>query len=137
MARKVSFPFQMRWQPSTDDVGDTVTLSVDAEDKAGNITTSTRTITVGAASAMEEAPLPTGVTTVSGKPVVGETLTCLPSGFSGNGVELAYAWLRDGRRSAVRPGRRTCRSPPTSAATWPAASRRPTARATPTRRRTR
>jgi hypothetical protein len=96
VARKVSFPFQMRWQPTRDDIGDTVTLSVDVEDKAGNITTSTRTITVGAASAMEEAPLPTGVTALSGKPVVGETLTCLPSGFSGNGVDLAYAWLRDG-----------------------------------------
>ena len=58
MARKVSFPFQMRWQPTADDVGDTVTLSVAAEDKAGNVTTSTRTITVGAASAMEESPLP-------------------------------------------------------------------------------
>ena len=58
------------------------------EDKAGNVTTSTRTITVGAASAMEESPLPTGVTTISGKPVVGETLTCVPSGFSGNGVDI-------------------------------------------------
>ena len=27
--RKVSFPFQMRWQPTADDIGDTVTLSVD------------------------------------------------------------------------------------------------------------
>ena len=42
------------------------------------------------------APLPTGVTTLAGKPSVGETLTCIPSGFSGNGVELAYEWLRDG-----------------------------------------
>ena len=96
VAKKVSFPFQMRWQPATDDIGDTVTLSVDAEDKAGNVSTSTRTITVGAASAMEEAPLPTGVTTLTGKPVVGEELTCLPSGFSGNGVDLTYEWLRDG-----------------------------------------
>ena len=45
---------------------------------------------------MDESPLPTGVTTLTGKPVVGETLTCIPSGFSGNGVELAYEWLRDG-----------------------------------------
>src|SRR4051794_30161308 len=96
VARKVSFPFQMRWQPSASDIGETETLSVAVEDKAGNVTTSTRTITVGAPSAMEEAPLPTGVTTLSGKPVVGETLTCLPSGFSGNGVSLSYQWLRDG-----------------------------------------
>ena len=104
VARKVSFPFQMRWQPATSDVGQTKTLAVDVEDKAGNITTSTRTITVGTASAMEEAPLPTGVTTLSGKPVVGETLTCLPSGFSGNGVELTYAWLRDGAAIAGATG---------------------------------
>ena len=138
VAKKVSFPFQMRWQPTADDIGDTVTLSVDAEDKAGNVTTSTRTITVGAASALEESPLPTGVTTVSGKPVVGETLTCVPSGFSGNGVDdhvrLAARRHRDRRR---RPRPRTCRSPPTSAATWRAARRRPTAPATRTPRRTR
>ena len=40
--------------------------------------------------------MPTGVTTISGSPVVGETLTCVPSGFSGNGVLLRYQWLRDG-----------------------------------------
>jgi hypothetical protein len=94
--RKVSFPFQMRWQPSAADVGQTRTLAVAVEDKAGNVTTSTRTITVGTAAAMEESPLPTGVTTIAGKPVLGETLTCIPSGFSGNGVQLTYEWLRDG-----------------------------------------
>ena len=65
MQRKVSFPFQMRWHPSAADVGRTVTLVVDAEDKAGNVTTSTRTITVGSAQSIEEAPLPTGVTTIA------------------------------------------------------------------------
>ena len=94
--RKVSFPFQMRWYPAAGDIGQTKTLAVEAEDKAGNVVASTRTITVGAADAMEESPLPTGVTTLAGKPSVGETLTCIPSGFSGNGVELAYEWLRDG-----------------------------------------
>ena len=94
--RKVSFPFQMRWYPSAADVGRTVTLVVDAEDKAGNVTTSTRTITVGSAQSIEEAPLPTGVTTIAGRPVVGRTLTCIPSGFSGNGVRLSYQWLRNG-----------------------------------------
>ncbi|MET0768431.1 MAG: M14 family zinc carboxypeptidase, partial [Solirubrobacteraceae bacterium] len=94
--RKVSFPFQMRWYPEAGDVGSTKTLVVEAEDKAGNLVSSTRSITVGNASALEESPLPTGVTTLMGKPQVGETLTCVPSGFSGNGVELGYEWLRDG-----------------------------------------
>ena len=94
--RKVSFPFQMRWQPTAVDVGETETLRVEAEDMAGNVTMSSRTITVGPATALEEAPAPTGVTTISGNPVVGETLTCVPSGFSGNGVFLRYQWLRDG-----------------------------------------
>jgi hypothetical protein len=94
--RKVSFPFQMRWYPSAADVGRTATLVVEAEDKAGNVTTSTRTITVGSAQSVEEAPLPTGATTIAGRPVVGRTLTCIPSGFSGNGVRLSYQWLRNG-----------------------------------------
>jgi hypothetical protein len=94
--RKVSFPFQMRWYPSAADVGRTVTLVVEAEDKAGNVTTSTRTITVGTPQSVEEAPVPTGVTTIAGRPVVGRTLTCIPSGFTGNGVQLSYQWLRSG-----------------------------------------
>jgi Collagen triple helix repeat (20 copies)/Bacterial Ig domain len=94
--RKVSFPFQFRWYPTADDIGDTVTLTVEAEDQAGNVTTATRSILVGDADALEEAPLPTGVTTIAGTPSVGEEVTCIPSGFSGNGVDLTYEWLRDG-----------------------------------------
>ena len=93
--RKVSFPFQMRWYPTADDIGDTVTLSVEAEDKAGNVTTSTRSITVGPANGVAEAPLFTGVTTVTGEPVVGQALTCVPSGREGGG-DLSYEWLRNG-----------------------------------------
>ena len=96
MQRKVSFPFQFRWYPTADDIGDTVTLTVEAEDQAGNVTTSTRSILVGDADALEESPLPTGVTTIAGAPSVGQVLTCIPSGFSGNGVDLTYAWLRGG-----------------------------------------
>jgi hypothetical protein len=94
--RKVSFPFQMRWYATADDIGDTVTLTVEAEDQAGNVTTSTRSILVGEPGALEESPLPTGVTTIAGTPSVGEELTCIPSGFSGNGVDLSYEWLRSG-----------------------------------------
>jgi hypothetical protein len=100
--RKVSFPFQMRWYPSAADVGRTVTLVVEAEDKAGNVTTSTRTITVGTAQSVEEAPVPTGVTTIVGTPVVGRTLTCIPSGFT-NGV-VSSQWLRNGAAIAGATG---------------------------------
>jgi murein tripeptide amidase MpaA len=93
--RKVSFPFQMRWYPSASDVGQQRTLSVEVEDKAGNVTTSTRTVTVATAEGIGEAPLPTGVTTITGSPVVGSQLTCVPSGFTGAG-ELSYAWRRNG-----------------------------------------
>lgn len=96
VATKVSFPFQLHWQPSASDAGKTKTLAVVAEDRAGNTTTATRTITIGTSSALQEAPLPTGVTTIAGTPLVGDTLTCVPSGFSGTGVTLTYAWLRDG-----------------------------------------
>ena len=108
--RKVSFPFQMRWYPSAADVGRTVTLVVEAEDKAGNVTTSTRTITVGTAQSVEEAPVPTGVTTIAGTPVVGRTLTCIPSGFTKGVAELPVAAQRcgdrRGHRQHLRPGYR-------------------------------
>ena len=97
VARKVSFPFQLRWQPKASDIGANTPLSVTVEDKAGNVTTSTRNITVVAGDGIGEAPLPTGVTTFLGTPVVGSTLTCIPSGFSGGSVTLSYAWLRNGR----------------------------------------
>ncbi|HWT91757.1 MAG TPA: M14 family zinc carboxypeptidase, partial [Solirubrobacteraceae bacterium] len=97
VARKVSFPFQLRWQPAPGDIGQTKTLAVAAEDAAGNVANTTRTITIGASSAREEAPVPTGVTSIAGTPAVGQTLTCVPTGFTGNGVALTYVWLRDGQ----------------------------------------
>ena len=93
---RCSFPFQFRWQPSAGYVGQTVTLSWSAEDKAGNVTRSFRVIRVVSGSGIANAPLPTGVTTIAGTPAVGETLTCIPSGFTGDNVTLSYQWLRDG-----------------------------------------
>jgi hypothetical protein len=46
---KVSWPFQMRWQPTVADVGSVRTLTVEAEDAAGNVTTTTRDVRVAAA----------------------------------------------------------------------------------------
>ena len=40
--KKVSFPFQLRWQPSAADIGLNTTLTATVEDKAGNVATSTR-----------------------------------------------------------------------------------------------
>ena len=116
--RKVSFPFQMRWQPKAADIGANTVLTVAVEDKAGNVTTSTRNITVVAGTGIEESPLATGVTTFTGTPVVGSTLTCVPSGFTGSGITLSYRWLRDGARDRRRHvAGRTFRSRPTSAPT--------------------
>ena len=44
--RRSSFPFQFRWQPTADWAGQTLSLVVEVEDKAGNVTRSFRTITV-------------------------------------------------------------------------------------------
>ena len=56
--RKVSFPFQFRWQPTEAWVGQTLTLVMDVEDKAGNVTRSFRTIKVVASGGTPEAPTP-------------------------------------------------------------------------------
>ena len=93
---KVSFPFQLRWQPTAADVGASRTLTVVVEDAAGNTTTASRSVSVTSAAGIAESPVPTGVTAILGTPVVGETLTCLPSGFDGDGITRSYSWLRDG-----------------------------------------
>jgi Zinc carboxypeptidase/Bacterial Ig domain len=54
--RKVSYPFQFRWQPTEDWLGQTLTLVMEVEDKAGNVARSFRTIKVGPSSPAPEAP---------------------------------------------------------------------------------
>ena len=58
--RKVSFPFQFRWQPTEAWIGQTLTLVMDVEDEAGNVTRSFRTIKVVAASGGSGPPEPGG-----------------------------------------------------------------------------
>ena len=138
--RKVSFPFQLRWYPAAGDIGQTKTLSVDGRGQGRQRHHARRAPSRSARpTAIEESPLPTGVTTFTGTPVVGETLTCVPSGFSGTACTLTYEWLRDGaRRSPARRARATSRRTPTSAREVSLPCHRDQQRAaTPTPRRTR
>ena len=96
VATKVSFPFQFRWQPTMADVGTTRTLTVEAEDAAGNVQTSTRDVKVVAPAATVESPLPVANPTMTGTPVVGETLTCNNGGFLNAPDSYTFEWLSNG-----------------------------------------
>ena len=93
-----TFPFQFRYHPDPADVGTTVTLTAEAEDRAGNVATATRTISVVAGEAIVEAPLPveTDPPTIVGEPAAGRTLTCLAGGFLNEPETFEYEWLRNG-----------------------------------------
>ena len=56
VARKVSFPFQLRYWPRRADVGNAVVLKTVAEDSAGNLAEATRTVDVVASEAVVEVP---------------------------------------------------------------------------------
>jgi hypothetical protein len=97
--RKVSFPFQMRYQPTAADVGDTVTLRVEAEDAAGNVATAERGVSVvgpAAADVPALAPLPSRAPEIQGEPAAGRTLACVGARFENEPFTLAYEWLRNG-----------------------------------------
>ena len=96
VAKKVSFPFQLRWQPSASDIGLNTKLTATVEDKAGNVRTSDQYVTVVAGDGIGDTPKATGTTRIEGTPAVGSQLTCFPSGFTGGGITLSYAWQRDG-----------------------------------------
>ena len=57
---KRSFPFQFRFWPTAAQVGSTLTLRAEAEDKAGNVRTITRDVRVVSAQALVQSPLPVG-----------------------------------------------------------------------------
>jgi hypothetical protein len=44
---KVSFPFQLRWTPAPAQIGQSVTLTAEVEDRAGNVTVTERAVRVG------------------------------------------------------------------------------------------
>ena len=77
VARKVSFPFQLRYWPQASDVGNAVVLKAVAIDAAGNTGEATRTVNVVASEAVVEAPLPApgSRASIAGEPATGRTLT--------------------------------------------------------------
>jgi Zinc carboxypeptidase/Collagen triple helix repeat (20 copies)/Bacterial Ig domain len=99
VGRKVSFPFQLRYQPTSDDVGESVTLRVVAEDAAGNTAEATRTISVVApdpADVIAASPLPSVPPEITGEPASGRTLMCVGAQFDNPPFDLSYEWLRNG-----------------------------------------
>ena len=94
---KRSFPFQFRFWPKAAQVGSTLTLRAEAEDKAGNVRTITRDVRVVSAQALVQSPLPVGAKPVlTGSPTVGSTLTVTGFSFINNPAYTRYEWLRDG-----------------------------------------
>ena len=78
-------------------MGETVTLTAEAEDSAGNVATATRTIAVSAADAVVEAPLPVEPgPAISGEPAAGRTLACSTGSWLNAPDDYDYEWLRNG-----------------------------------------
>ena len=94
---KYTFPFQFRYYPQAADVGETVTLTAQAEDGAGNVGTATRTIVVSAAGAVVESPLPVAPgPAISGEPAAGRTLACSTGSWLNGPDDYDHEWLRNG-----------------------------------------
>jgi hypothetical protein len=94
---KYTFPFQFRYYPQAADAGETVTLTAQAEDSAGNVATATRTIVVSAADAVVESPIPVAPgPAISGEPAAGRTLACSNGAWLNGPDEFDYEWLRNG-----------------------------------------
>ena len=114
---KYTFPFQFRYFPQAADVGETVTLTAEAEDSAGNVATATRTIAVSAADAVPESPLPVdpapGDRGRAGRGPHAGVLDGLVAQLAGR-LRLRVAAQRR-RRSRARTTRRTRPRPATSA----------------------
>ena len=90
------FQFQFQYSPPASAVGSTVTLTAKAIDKAGNEATSGPLhVNVTAAAAAVESPLPVGDPTLTGSPVVGQTLTCVTGGFLNAPATTTVEWLRN------------------------------------------
>ena len=95
---KYTFPFQFRYYPQAADAGETVTLTAQAEDSAGNVGTATRTIVVSAANAVAESPLPVEPgPAIAGEPAAGRTLACSNGSWLNEPDEFDYEWLRNGQ----------------------------------------
>jgi hypothetical protein len=89
------YPFQFRYTPPAAAVGQTVSLTAVATDKAGSTATSgVLHVNVVAGAAAVESPLPVGAPTLGGSPVVGQVLTCISGGFLNAPESFSHEWLR-------------------------------------------
>ena len=90
------FPFQFRYTPPASKVGSSVKLTAEAVDKAGNKSTRDLTVNILDTDAQVLSPVPVNKPTLSGSPVVGQTMTCVNGGFLNGPRSYTYAWLRSG-----------------------------------------
>jgi hypothetical protein len=93
------YPFQFRYFPPASTVGQSVVLTAEAVDKAGNKSTKDLHIRVVAPTSDGTpilAPVPVAPPTLTGTPTVGSTLTCVNGGFSNSPDSTTYEWLRSG-----------------------------------------
>jgi len=90
------FPFQFRYTPPKSKVGSSVTLTAEAIDKAGNKSTRDLLVNIVGTDDLVLSPVPVGKPTLSGAPLVGQTLTCVNGGFLNGPRSYAYEWLRSG-----------------------------------------
>ena len=94
------YPFQARYTAPASAVGQTVQITAQAEDVAGNVATS-NVLSINVVSSptngtFVQPPEPVNNPTITGTPTVGSTLTCVNGGFRNNPTTTSVAWLRDG-----------------------------------------
>jgi hypothetical protein len=90
------YPFQFRYTPPASAVGQLITLTAEAVDKAGNKSTRTLQLNVLDGDVRLETPVPVNPPSLVGTPVVGSQLSCINGGFLNSPKTLTYAWLRNG-----------------------------------------
>ncbi len=80
------------YSPSTADVGFRLRFRVTATNADGSTTAASNATAV--VTAAQQAPANTERPSISGKAVVGETLTAKPGTWTGTGITYSYAWQR-------------------------------------------
>jgi hypothetical protein len=90
------FPHQFRYTPPKSKVGSSIKLTAEAVDKAGNKSTRDLMVNVLDTDDLVLSPVPVNKPTLSGSPLVGQTLSCVNGGFLNGPRSYSYAWLRSG-----------------------------------------
>jgi len=91
------YPFQFRYTPPASAIGSTVVLTARAVDAAGNVSYASMGVNVVGGPAVVESPIASGEPMLTGRPVVGQTLTCISGGFTNSPQSVTFEWLRNGR----------------------------------------